>query len=169
MAGRCCARRSLRRRALVFVTLSRPESASWYQRLIANDQGLHGQDRVDALAALSWLGQQFGDWATAESLAAESCGLAEAEGLAPSPWAGMAAAMVGVYTGSYEGVLTAARAAVAAAESNRDEFAAVLALSMVSNGLGASGEMDAMRSRPASTLPSRPVTTSTALAPRAPL
>jgi predicted ATPase len=124
------------RQMLVFAHLSRPETAPWYRQVLDGDAALEGQDRVDALGELAYFtAQDLGDWAVGAALAAESDDVCAGQCLAPSPWAGQGRAMVALYTGRHDDALQASRAALEAAESRHDEFAAVTALAVVGYAL----------------------------------
>jgi hypothetical protein len=131
---------------VVFAHLSRPEPVMWYRRALDGDPALGGQDRVDALAELGYFtALHLGDWARGEALAGESDDVCAKDGLTPSPWAGQAKALAAFQTGRREQALVAARAALAAAESRHDEFAAVTALAVICYALASTSVDDADR------------------------
>jgi hypothetical protein len=141
------------RHTLVFVFVSRPESASWYQHLLADDPELEARDRVDVLGELAHLaGIYFGDWTTGEAMALEIDELATAQGLAPSPWAGMARAMLALYEGRYEETLRFPQAASQAAAARNDRLAVVVAAGLFAHGLAGVGRIDEARSAAAEAL-----------------
>jgi predicted ATPase len=124
------------RQMMVFASLSRPDPTLWYQRVINKHPGLASQDRVDVLGELGYIvATHLGDWAAGQTLADESDQICAAERLALSPWAALAKALVGLFTGRYYDTLVSSKVALEAAESRRDEFAAVVALGQIGNAL----------------------------------
>jgi hypothetical protein len=137
------------RQMVVFTYLSRPEPALWYRRVLDGNPALAGQARVDALGELGYFtALHLGDWPAGEALAAESDELCAREGLAPSPWAAQAKAMAAFQTGRHEDALRVARAGLEAAESRRDDFAAVTGLAVVCYALASTSVDDAGRVAP---------------------
>jgi predicted ATPase/class 3 adenylate cyclase len=134
--GRWAELLSMCRQMLVFAWLSRADPALWYRRVLDGDPALGGQDRVDALGELGFLtALHLADRVAGEVLANDSEESRERGGLAASPWAGQAKALVAFFFGRNDEALRASRAALEAAELRHDEVAAVAALALVGNAL----------------------------------
>jgi predicted ATPase/class 3 adenylate cyclase len=114
----------------------------WYRDAVAAVPSLDDQERVDALGRVAYTGAlAMTDFDVALSFAEEAIALAQARGLAPSPFAFEALTLAGLFHGDFAEARRAVEAAVAAAEARGDIQAVCGTMATLATVLAAQGDL----------------------------